>query len=145
MLDLAAGEGRTLRLGHAPPHHRRDTAEEAWAEAQRILEGMDPAPSQPRRSASPGWSRSARPGWQPSTAAARSPRDRAEPLGRIGLVREGAGTALVGSHEEVAERIDEYRDLGIDEFILSGYPHLEEAYRVGESVLSMISRPRSVS
>jgi alkanesulfonate monooxygenase len=56
----------------------------------------------------------------------------------IGLVRGGAGTALVGSHEEVADRIGEYHDLGIDEFILSGYPHLEEAYRVGEGVLPIL-------
>ena len=45
----------------------------------------------------------------------------------VGLVRGGAGTALVGSHEEVTERIKEYHALGIDEFVLSGYPHLEEA------------------
>lgn len=49
-----------------------------------------------------------------------------------------AGTALVGSHEEVADRIAEYRDLGIDEFILSGYPHLEEAYRVREGLLPVL-------
>jgi alkanesulfonate monooxygenase len=53
----------------------------------------------------------------------------------IGLVRGGAGTALVGSHQEVAERIAEYHALGFDEFILSGYPHLEEAWRVGEGLL----------
>ena len=46
----------------------------------------------------------------------------------VGLVRGNAGTALVGSHSEVAERIEEYRELGCDEFILSGFPHLEEAY-----------------
>lgn len=50
----------------------------------------------------------------------------------VGLVRGGAGTALVGDGPTVAERIQEYADLGIDTFILSGYPHLEEAYRVGE-------------
>jgi alkanesulfonate monooxygenase len=44
----------------------------------------------------------------------------------VGLVRGGAGTALVGSHAEVADRIEEYHDLDIDEFILSGYPNLEE-------------------
>ncbi|MFE8948895.1 LLM class flavin-dependent oxidoreductase [Streptomyces sp. NPDC007856] len=53
----------------------------------------------------------------------------------IGLVRGGAGTALVGSHTEVAERIKEYAALGIEEFIFSGYPHLEEAYWWGEGVL----------
>jgi alkanesulfonate monooxygenase len=58
----------------------------------------------------------------------------------VGLVRGGAGTALVGSHQEVADRIEEYHDLGIEEFILSGYPHLEEAYRVGEGVLPELRR-----
>ncbi|GAA3310582.1 hypothetical protein GCM10020295_78060 [Streptomyces cinereospinus] len=50
-------------------------------------------------------------------------------------MRGGAGTALVGSHDEVAERIEEYAGLGIEEFVLSGYPHLEEAYWFGEGVL----------
>jgi alkanesulfonate monooxygenase len=50
----------------------------------------------------------------------------------VGLVRGGAGTALVGSAEVVAERMLEYRELGIETFILSGYPHLEEAYRTAE-------------
>jgi alkanesulfonate monooxygenase len=58
----------------------------------------------------------------------------------IGLVRPGAGTALVGSHDQVAERIFEYHDLGIDEFILSGHPHLEEAYAVGEGVLPRVTK-----
>jgi len=56
----------------------------------------------------------------------------------VGLVRGGAGTALVGSHEEVAERIEEYHALGIDEFVLSGHPHLEEAYWFGEGVLPLL-------
>jgi alkanesulfonate monooxygenase len=46
-----------------------------------------------------------------------------------------AGTALVGSHKQVADLIEEYAAIGIEEFILSGYPHLEEAYRFGEGVL----------
>ena len=52
----------------------------------------------------------------------------------VGLVRGGAGTALVGSPESVALRLEEYARLGIDTFILSGYPHLEECYRFAELV-----------
>ena len=58
----------------------------------------------------------------------------------IGLVRGGVGTALVGSYEEVADRIVEYQGLGFDEFILSGYPHLEEAYWFGEGVMPVLRR-----
>ena len=50
----------------------------------------------------------------------------------VGLVRGGAGTALVGDPQQVAARIKEYADLGIESFIFSGYPHLEEAYRFAE-------------
>jgi alkanesulfonate monooxygenase len=50
----------------------------------------------------------------------------------VGLVRTGAGTALVGTPEQVAERLREYQAVGIDTVIGSGYPHLEEAYRVAE-------------
>jgi alkanesulfonate monooxygenase len=56
----------------------------------------------------------------------------------VGLARGGAGTALVGSHQEVADRIEEYAEIGIDEFVLSGYPHLEEAYWFGEGVLPVL-------
>ncbi|MGH8881883.1 MAG: LLM class flavin-dependent oxidoreductase, partial [Stackebrandtia sp.] len=58
----------------------------------------------------------------------------------VGLVRGGAGTALVGSHEEVAERLIEYSRLGITQFILSGYPHVEEAYWFGEGVLPILEK-----
>jgi alkanesulfonate monooxygenase len=60
----------------------------------------------------------------------------------IGLVRGGAGTALVGDPKTVAVRIREYRDLGIDTFIFSGYPHLEEAYRVAELLLPELQSTR---
>jgi alkanesulfonate monooxygenase len=56
----------------------------------------------------------------------------------VGLVRGGAGTALVGDPETVAARMEEYREVGIDTFILSGYPHLEEAYRFAELVFPLL-------
>ena len=56
----------------------------------------------------------------------------------VGLVRGGAGTALVGNPQQVADRIQEYAALGLDNFILSGYPHLEEAHRFAELVFPLL-------
>ena len=56
----------------------------------------------------------------------------------VGLVRGGAGTALVGDPQTVAARIQEYAELGIDTFIFSGYPHLEESYRFAELVFPLL-------
>ncbi len=57
----------------------------------------------------------------------------------VGLVRGGAGTALVGTPEQVAGLIREYQALGLEDFILSGYPHLEEAYRFAELVFPLLA------
>jgi len=56
----------------------------------------------------------------------------------VGLVRGGAGTALVGNPQEVLARLQEYADLGVDSFVLSGYPHLEEAIRFAELVFPLL-------
>jgi len=61
----------------------------------------------------------------------------------VGLVRGGAGTALVGDPATVAARIREYADLDVDTFILSGYPHLEEAYRVAELLFPLLQAGQS--
>ena len=50
----------------------------------------------------------------------------------VGLIRGGVGTALVGSPATVAARLREYQAMGTETIIASGYPHLEEAYRVAE-------------
>ena len=45
----------------------------------------------------------------------------------------------MGDPQTVAQRMREYADLGIDSFILSGYPHLEEAYRVKELLFPLLN------
>ena len=133
--------GREVRFGIRLHVITRDTADEAWAQAQRLLDGLDPAAIEraqaiQRASQSEGQRRMAALHGGRTDALEVSPNLWAG----VGLVRGGAGTALVGSHEEVAERIAEYYALGIDEFILSGYPHLEEAYQVGEGVMPVLRR-----
>ena len=53
----------------------------------------------------------------------------------FGYIGIPPGCALVGSYENVVARIREYHAIGIDLFFLAGYPHLEEAYRLGEHIL----------
>ncbi|MEJ8633391.1 MULTISPECIES: LLM class flavin-dependent oxidoreductase [Streptomyces] len=133
---LAAREGRTVRFGIRLHVITRDTSDQAWAEAGRLLAGFDPATV---RAVQDGLARSESEGQRRMLALHGGRRDELEISpglwAGIGLVRGGAGTALVGSHDEVADRIEEYRALGIEEFVLSGYPHLEEAYWFGEGVL----------
>jgi alkanesulfonate monooxygenase len=137
----AEAKGRDVRFGIRLHAITRDTSEEAWAEAQRLLDGLDPA----KIAAAQQVQRSSQSEGQQRMAALHGGRlDALEVYPNlwagIGLVRGGAGTALVGSHTEVADRIAEYHALGIDELILSGYPHLEEAYRVGEGVIPELRR-----
>ncbi|MEU7560487.1 LLM class flavin-dependent oxidoreductase [Streptomyces eurythermus] len=137
---LAAAHGRTPRFGIRLHVITRDTAAQAWAEADRLLDGFDP---ETVRAVQEGLGRSESEGQRRMLALHGGSRDGLEIhpnlWAGIGLVRGGAGTALVGSHEEVAERIKEYHALGIDEFVLSGYPHLEEAYWFGEGVLPRLA------
>jgi alkanesulfonate monooxygenase len=137
--EAADLEGRELGFGIRLHVITRDTAEEAWAVAERMLAGLSDeqiAKAQSIQSVSESE------GQRRMRALHNGRTDHLEVSPNlwagIGLVRGGAGTALVGSHNEVADRIAEYHDLGIDEFILSGYPHLEEAYRVGEGLMPVL-------
>jgi alkanesulfonate monooxygenase len=137
---LAADEGREVRFGIRMHTITRDTADEAWAEADRLLAGIDPAAIEKVQE---GLRRSESEGQRRMLALNQGNKDGLEIYPNVwagvGLVRGGAGTALVGSHEQVADRIEEYAALGIDEFILSGYPHLENAYWFGEGVLPILA------
>jgi alkanesulfonate monooxygenase len=133
--------GRELRFGIRLHVITRETATEAWAQAQRLLDGLDSA-AIARAQAIQQSSQSE--GQRLMTALHGGRTDALEVSPNlwagVGLVRGGAGTALVGSHDEVAGRIAEYHELGIDEFILSGYPHLEEVYQAGEGLIPLLRR-----
>ncbi|WP_446041714.1 LLM class flavin-dependent oxidoreductase [Streptomyces sp. SID1121] len=137
---LAAKEGRTVRFGIRLHVITRDTADQAWAEARRLLDGFSPDAI---KAVQAGLARSESEGQRRMLALHGGSTDGLEISPNlwagIGLVRGGAGTALVGSHTEVAERIEEYSRLGIDEFIMSGHPHVEEAYWFGEGVLPRLA------
>ena len=148
MRTLAAEHGRTLRFGIRFHVIARPTAEAAWAEADRLLanvpeEAIAAAQADFATTQSEGQRRMAELA-AGGAAGGGGTRDRDALVihpnvwAGVGLVRGGAGTALVGSFEEVADRIAEYHGLGFDEFILSGYPHLEEAYWFGEGVMPIL-------
>jgi alkanesulfonate monooxygenase len=136
---LAREQGRTLGYGIRLHVITRDTAEEAWAQARRLLAGIDQATIDRvqaglRRSESEGQRRMLDLHGGRTDSLTVAPNLWAG----VGLVRGGAGTALVGSHREVADRIEEYHRLGLTEFVLSGHPHLEEAYWFAEGVLPVL-------
>jgi alkanesulfonate monooxygenase len=138
---LADDAGRTVRFGIRLHVITRDTSEDAWREARRLLEALPP---ETIAKVQQGLRRSESEGQKRMLALHQGKPEDLEIYPNlwagVGLARGGAGTALVGSHAEVADRIKEYADLGIEQFILSGYPHLEEAYWFGESVLPRLER-----
>lgn len=136
---LARARGRSVRFGIRLHTISRDTSAAAWAVADELLAGLDQEQIAKQTALHAG---SQSEGQRRMTALHDGRVDRLEIYPNlwagVGLVRGGAGTALVGSHEEVANLINEYYSLGFDEFILSGYPHLEEAYWFAEGVLPLL-------
>lgn len=137
----AAALGRTLRYGIRFHVITRPTSEAAWAAADELLSAMTPEAIEAARAdfsatMSEGQRRMAALHGGDSGRLVIHPNVWAG----IGLVRGGAGTALVGSFSEVADRIAEYQEHGFDEFILSGYPHLEECQWVGEGLMPELRR-----
>ncbi|MGV0607771.1 LLM class flavin-dependent oxidoreductase [Mycolicibacterium sp. XJ1904] len=139
--ELTEQRGRTVRFGIRLHTISRDTSAAAWAVANEMLSGLS-ASQIAKATALHAHSQSE--GQRRMTALHAGRTDQLEIYPNlwagVGLVRGGAGTALVGSHEEVANLIYEYYSLGFDEFILSGYPHLEEAYWFAEGVMPLLKR-----
>ncbi len=141
--EKAARHGRSVKFGIRLHVIVRETEGEAWDDADRLIsrlkdETVVQAQAAFARMDSEGQRRMA------ALHAGGSRRTRAELeispnlWAGVGLVRGGAGTALVGDAQTVADRIKEYADLGIDTFVLSGYPHMEEAYRFAELVFPLL-------
>ncbi|PSH62142.1 FMNH2-dependent alkanesulfonate monooxygenase [Phyllobacterium sophorae] len=150
---LAEKAGRRVSFGIRLHVIVRETNEEAWAAADKLISKLD---DDTIAAAQKVFARMDSVGQSRMSQLHGGRRDQLEVSPNlwagVGLVRGGAGTALVGDAATVAERLDEYRRIGIDTFILSGYPHLEEAYRFGELVLPNLpldheiqSRPTSVN
>jgi alkanesulfonate monooxygenase len=140
----AEAKGRQVRFGIRFHVIVRETEAEAWAAADQLISRLDDsviAKAQNNLAA------------QDSVGQARMRAlhggDRSRLVvypnvwAGVGLVRGGAGTALVGSAENVAARMREYRALGVETFVMSGYPHLEEAYRVAELLLPKLDIART--
>jgi alkanesulfonate monooxygenase len=136
---LAAEEGRELRFGIRLHVIVRETEREAWQAAEELISRVDEATVQRAQQV---FARMDSHGQARMASLHNGSRDQLEISPNlwagVGLVRGGAGTALVGDAETVATRMREYGDLGIDTFILSGYPHLEEAYRFAELVFPQL-------
>ncbi|MGU3499697.1 LLM class flavin-dependent oxidoreductase [Mycobacterium sp. C31M] len=135
----AAHYGRTLQFGIRLHVISRDTSEQAWAHADQLLAAIS---GERITAAQQTFARTQSVGQQRMIALHNGRTSNLEISPNLwagyGLVRGGAGTALVGSHTEVADRISEYHELGIDHFILSGQPHIEEAFWFAEGAKAVL-------
>ncbi|WP_414122033.1 LLM class flavin-dependent oxidoreductase [Corynebacterium nuruki] len=145
----AASRGRMVRGGLRVHVIARPTGEEAWRVAAELLENVSPeavAAAQEKLAASESESQrriSELHGRGAGYEQGGDPHDLEVYPGLwtgVGLVRGGAGTALVGSYDEVAALIGEYAAQGVDELVLSGYPHLEETFHVGQGLVPALRR-----
>lgn len=139
---LALQTDRTLRFGIRLHLIVRETEREAWAAAERLISHLsDDVIADAQRALTED---SDSEGQRRMTALHGGDRRRLEVAPNlwagVGLVRGGAGTALVGDPETVVARLNEYAALGIDTVIASGFPHLEEAYRVAELLFPLLGR-----
>lgn len=142
----AAEQGRKVRFGVRLHVIVRETNEEAWAAAERLISQLD---DETIAQAQANFAKMDSVGQQRIAALHKGKRDSLEVSPNlwagVGLVRGGAGTALVGDPQTIAARLKEYADLGVDSFVLSGYPHLEESIRFAELVFPLLPGKKPVT
>lgn len=142
----AAKHGREVRFGVRLHVIVRETRDEAWRAADKLIANLD---DDTIRRAQENFARMDSVGQRRMAELHGGRRDKLEISpdlwAGVGLVRGGAGTALVGDPQTVAKRLQEYADLGVDTFVLSGYPHLEEAIRFAELVFPLLPGKRAVT
>ena len=130
---MAEEQGRSVKFGIRLHVIVRETEQQAWTAANDLIRHVD---DDTIARAQKTFARFDSEGQRRMAELHRGGREKLEVSPNlwagVGLVRGGAGTALVGDPTTVAKRMQEYADLGIETFILSGYPHLEEAYRVAD-------------
>jgi len=139
MRTRAAAYGRTLRFGYRAHVVVRPTEDEARAVARHLLSALDDTEGAAIRSRSLDAGSS-------GVARQAALRDGADADGYvephlwtgIGRARSGCGAAIVGDPIQVVAKLERYMDLGIEAFVLSGYPHLDECRRFGRSVLPLL-------
>lgn len=141
---IAATRGRKVSFGIRLHVIVRETNEKAWAAADELISHLN---DDTIAAAQKIFARMDSVGQQRMAALHGGRRDKLEISPNlwagVGLVRGGAGTALVGDGPTVAARIKEYQAIGIDTFIMSGYPHLEESYRFAELVFPHLNTNRA--
>jgi len=141
MRARAERAGRTLQFGYRVHMIVRESEAEARAYARRLMSKLDAQTGEEIRRksldhASQGVRRQAE-----MRAAADDEGFVEEHLWTgIGRARSGCGAALVGDPDQVTRKLQQYIDLGMSAFILSGYPHAGECDYVGRYVLPRLRR-----
>ncbi|OLS63794.1 LLM class flavin-dependent oxidoreductase [Pseudomonas putida] len=142
--ELADKQGRSVRFGLRVDLFARETEDAAWRDLRRQFERLEGKPSTvssafTRASDSVGGAR--------QTAYHQNIQDFDDLIlgpnlwAGFAKAKPGPTVGLVGSHQNIAERLAEYRDAGFSTFILAGNPHLEEALRIGQEVLPLLRQP----
>lgn len=146
--ELAARQGREVRFGLRVDVFARETEEAAWRDLRRQFDAVGNRGSSEAKAFTSG---SDSVGGARQTAYHQNV-DRFEDLilgpnlwAGFAKAKPGPTVGLVGSHENVAERLAEYRDAGFSTFILASNPHLEEALRIGQEVLPLVQDRRQTA